>query len=88
MGATGPSTPWSMSLQECAENCMHRCSCSILPRLNQVPISMHMPPLSCRYVNVPHNKAGTQLKVVVRGKKNDAVVTKMPFVKTTYYKPS
>ena len=31
-------------------------------------------------------KAGTQLKVDVRGKLNDAVVTKMPFVPTPYYK--
>jgi aminomethyltransferase len=38
------------------------------------------------YVEKPYGKAGTELKVVVRGKTNDAVVTKMPFVKTTYYK--
>ncbi len=31
-------------------------------------------------------KAGTALKVEVRGKQNDAVVTKMPFVPTPYYK--
>jgi aminomethyltransferase len=40
------------------------------------------------YVKKPHDKAGTKLKVVVRGKQNDAEVTKMPFVKTTYYRPS
>lgn len=38
------------------------------------------------YVNKPYDKAGTELKVVVRGKANDAVVSKMPFVPTTYYK--
>lgn len=38
------------------------------------------------YVEKKHGKAGTELKVVVRGKVNDAVVTKMPFVTTTYYK--
>lgn len=41
---------------------------------------------SNRYVKKPYDKAGTDLKVVVRGKENNAVVTKMPFVKTTYYK--
>ena len=40
------------------------------------------------YVKKPHDKSGTKLKVVVRGKQNDAEVTKMPFVKTTYYRPS
>lgn len=38
------------------------------------------------YVEKPHDKAGTALKLVVRGKSNDATVTKMPFVSTTYYK--
>ncbi|KAK9828439.1 hypothetical protein WJX81_008616 [Elliptochloris bilobata] len=38
------------------------------------------------YVNKSHGKAGTQLKVVVRGKANDATVTKMPFVPNTYFK--
>lgn len=32
------------------------------------------------------DKAGTKLKVVVRGKSNDAEVTKMPFVPTHYFK--
>jgi len=40
------------------------------------------------YVNKPHNKAGTELVVEVRGKSNPAVVTKMPFVPTNYYKPA
>jgi aminomethyltransferase len=39
------------------------------------------------YVKKPFAKAGTALKLVVRGKANDATVTKMPFVNTTYYKP-
>jgi glycine cleavage system aminomethyltransferase T len=39
-----------------------------------------------RYVEKGLDKAGTELKVSVRNKQNDVVVTKMPFVKTTYYK--
>jgi len=38
------------------------------------------------YVKKPYAKSGTELKVVVRGKVNDAVVTKMPFVPAQYYK--
>lgn len=38
------------------------------------------------YVKKGLGKAGTELKVVVRGKTHDAVVTKMPFVPTQYYK--
>jgi aminomethyltransferase len=38
------------------------------------------------YVDNAFSKAGTALKVEVRGKINDAVVTKMPFVQTHYYK--
>jgi aminomethyltransferase len=38
------------------------------------------------YVDKPHDKAGTELKLVVRGKENAATVTKMPFVKVHYYK--
>lgn len=38
------------------------------------------------YVDKAHAKAGTPLKVVVRGKQNDATVTKMPFVPTHYFK--
>jgi aminomethyltransferase len=40
------------------------------------------------YVKSGLHKAGTEFKVVVRGKSYDAVVTKMPFVPTKYYKPS
>jgi aminomethyltransferase len=38
------------------------------------------------YVDKAHAKAGTELNLVVRGKPQKAVVTKMPFVPTTYYK--
>lgn len=38
------------------------------------------------YVATALSKVGTALKVDVRGKVNDAVVTKMPFVPTNYYK--
>lgn len=38
------------------------------------------------YVDKPHDKAGTKLKVVVRGKQSDAEVAKPPFVQPTYYK--
>ena len=40
------------------------------------------------YVEKGFDKAGTEVKLQVRGKTNDAVVTKMPFVPTTYYKPA
>ncbi|EFN57185.1 hypothetical protein CHLNCDRAFT_30552 [Chlorella variabilis] len=39
------------------------------------------------YVDKSMAKAGTELKVNVRGKLNDATVTKMPFVPTHYHKP-
>lgn len=38
------------------------------------------------YVDKGFDKAGTKLKVVVRGKSADAEITKMPFVQTTYFK--
>lgn len=40
------------------------------------------------YVQKGNQKSGTKLKVSVRGRQNDATVTKMPFVQTTYYRPS
>ncbi|ERN17440.1 hypothetical protein AMTRI_Chr02g215580 [Amborella trichopoda] len=40
------------------------------------------------YVKSGSHKAGTEVKIVVRGKPYDGVVTKMPFVPTKYYKPS
>mmetsp|Transcript_24591 Transcript_24591/g.54782 ORF Transcript_24591/g.54782 Transcript_24591/m.54782 type:complete len:421 (-) Transcript_24591:63-1325(-) len=39
------------------------------------------------YIQKPFNKQGTELQVVVRGKRYPAVVSKMPFVPTKYYKP-
>jgi len=39
------------------------------------------------YINKPHQKAGTKIELVVRNKKIPAVITKMPFVPTKYYKP-
>ncbi|KAF3453199.1 hypothetical protein FNV43_RR03638 [Rhamnella rubrinervis] len=40
------------------------------------------------YVKSGLHKAGTKVKIVIRGKANDGVVTKMPFVPTKYFKPS
>ncbi|KAF7112410.1 hypothetical protein RHSIM_RhsimUnG0232700 [Rhododendron simsii] len=40
------------------------------------------------YVKSGSHKAGTKVKIVVRGKLYDGNVTKMPFVPTKYYKPS
>ncbi|KAI1501726.1 hypothetical protein F5X99DRAFT_190005 [Biscogniauxia marginata] len=39
------------------------------------------------YVEHGPHKAGTELQVVVRGRPQKAVVTKMPFVESKYYKP-
>eukprot|EP00271_Cylindrocystis_brebissonii_P010159 TRINITY_DN26263_c0_g1_i1.p1 TRINITY_DN26263_c0_g1~~TRINITY_DN26263_c0_g1_i1.p1 ORF type:complete len:421 (-),score=59.01 TRINITY_DN26263_c0_g1_i1:347-1609(-) len=44
--------------------------------------------ISMGYVKSGSHKAGTEVKLSVRGKVNDAKVTKMPFVPTTYYKPT
>ena len=38
------------------------------------------------YVEGKYRKAGTQVKIQVRGKERAAVVTKMPFVPTKYFK--
>lgn len=40
------------------------------------------------YVKSGFHKAGTEVKIVVRGKPYEGVVTKMPFVPTKYYKPT
>ncbi|KAI1459058.1 glycine cleavage system T protein [Annulohypoxylon moriforme] len=42
--------------------------------------------IAMAYVKDGLHKAGTELKVLVRGKERTAVVTKMPFVQTNYYK--
>lgn len=40
------------------------------------------------YVKSGSHKPGTEVKILVRGKPYDGVVTKMPFVPTKYYKPT
>ncbi|KAL6990759.1 aminomethyltransferase [Sarracenia purpurea var. burkii] len=40
------------------------------------------------YVKSGSHKTGTKVKIVIRGKSYDGIVTKMPFVPTKYYKPS
>lgn len=40
------------------------------------------------YVKSGSHKAGTKVKIAIRGKTYDGVVTKMPFVPTKYYKPA
>jgi aminomethyltransferase len=40
------------------------------------------------YVDKALAKAGTAVKVSVRGRVSDAVVTKMPFVPVHYHRPS
>lgn len=42
--------------------------------------------ISMGYIKDGMHKAGTEVEVVVRGKKKKAVVTKMPFVPSKYYK--
>jgi len=44
--------------------------------------------ISMGYVANGYHKNGTQVKVTVRGRQYDAVVTKMPFVPVHYYKPA
>ena len=39
------------------------------------------------YVKKGYQKSGTELKVEVRKRVSDAVVTKMPFVPAKYYRP-
>ena len=58
--------------------CERCCSSYALPRSPRLPLS--------GYVSTPLSKAGTQVKVEVRGKVNEAVVTKMPFIPTHYFK--
>ncbi|GMH35583.1 hypothetical protein BSKO_03451 [Bryopsis sp. KO-2023] len=43
-------------------------------------------PIAMGYVNKPHDKKDTKLKVVVRGRSQDATITKMPFVPAKYFK--
>lgn len=43
--------------------------------------------ISMGFVKTGYTKAGTQLKVRVRGKEGEAEIAKMPFVPTNYYNP-
>mmetsp|Transcript_7075 Transcript_7075/g.27116 ORF Transcript_7075/g.27116 Transcript_7075/m.27116 type:complete len:379 (-) Transcript_7075:33-1169(-) len=43
-------------------------------------------PISMGYVAKEHSKEGTEVVLSVRGKQSKAVVTKMPFVETRYYR--
>ena len=54
--------------------------------MRQPTLSSHFDSRPRRYIEKGLDKAGTEVKLQVRGKVNDAVVTKMPFVPTTYYK--
>jgi aminomethyltransferase len=40
------------------------------------------------YIKSGYHKAGTQVEVVVRGKKRNATIAKMPFVPSRYWRPS
>ena len=53
---------------------------------NTPPHASALPPRARRYIEKGFDKAGTAVKLVVRGKQNDATVEKMPFVPTPYYK--
>lgn len=44
--------------------------------------------ISMGYVEKEYGKKGTELKVVVRKKVNDTVVTPMPFVAAKYHRPA
>lgn len=48
--------------------------------------SLDMKKIAMGYIDMPHNKVGTQLTVSVRGKVNPAEVVKMPFVPSQYYR--
>ncbi|CAL0301150.1 unnamed protein product [Lupinus luteus] len=43
--------------------------------------------IAMRYVKSGLHKAGTKVKIIIGGKANEGVVTKVPFVPTKYYKP-
>eukprot|EP00922_Rhytidocystis_sp_ex-Travisia-forbesii_P068760 GHVS01102573.1.p1 GENE.GHVS01102573.1~~GHVS01102573.1.p1 ORF type:complete len:450 (+),score=68.56 GHVS01102573.1:403-1752(+) len=45
-------------------------------------------PIAMGYVNTTHAKLETEVQVDVRGKQHKAKITKMPFVKAKYFKPS
>lgn len=41
--------------------------------------------ISMGYVSIKSATVGTKLQIQIRNKKHEAVVTRMPFVKTNYY---
>lgn len=43
-------------------------------------------PIAMGYVTTEHAKVGTAIQLKIRGKMQDAIVTKMPFVETRYFK--
>ena len=43
-------------------------------------------PVAMGYVDVPHNKTGTTVNLIVRGKPMLAMVTKLPFVPNNYFR--
>jgi aminomethyltransferase len=45
-------------------------------------------PIAMGYVSTPNAKEGTEITLMIRGKLQNAVVTKMPFVETRYYRVS
>jgi aminomethyltransferase len=44
-------------------------------------------PIAMGYVDISHSKAETPVKINVRGKMQAAVVSNMPFLQTSYFKP-
>lgn len=43
-------------------------------------------PIAMGYVDVPHNKGGTTVNLMIRGKANPAAVVKLPFVPNNYFR--
>jgi aminomethyltransferase len=43
-------------------------------------------PVAMGYVDVPHNKTGTTVNLIIRGKPNPATVVKLPFVPNRYFR--
>ncbi len=43
-------------------------------------------PVAMGYVDVPHNKAGTSVNLIIRGKAQPATVVKLPFVPNRYFR--
>ncbi|GLQ19731.1 glycine cleavage system aminomethyltransferase GcvT [Algimonas porphyrae] len=43
-------------------------------------------PVAMGYVDIPHNKAGTTVNLMIRGKANPAKIVKLPFVPNNYFR--